>query len=257
MPTQSQTPSPTEVALRQAWQDGPHAETYDLGKGPNTYCARCHAPKNWDPAAKVDPPPNCVSCKFAFEAEPRVAISNPQVPEADWESIGCDVCHPVEAGTVLAELTWLDPVTGYHETVATATELCQRCHTNTETLRHQRDLGSDTHQGFTCVDCHDPHSAAASCTKAGCHAIESTPGASVPGHDAAHHNVKCDACHDATGLAVGPVEGQAIWAAFRTTQLLGRDNTSAYQSHNLQRPVACSRCHYPDNPWALSVSAEE
>jgi hypothetical protein len=68
-PTQA---GPNQALYWNAWEAGPHANTYDLEKGPNTYCAKCHSPTNWDPAAVVDPPPNCVSCKFPFESEPRI-----------------------------------------------------------------------------------------------------------------------------------------------------------------------------------------
>ncbi|MCZ7672106.1 MAG: hypothetical protein M5U34_35770 [Chloroflexi bacterium] len=46
-------PSPTEIEVtavpshpeqQSKWENGPHANTYALEKGPNTYCAKCHAP---------------------------------------------------------------------------------------------------------------------------------------------------------------------------------------------------------------------
>jgi cytochrome c551/c552 len=68
--------------------------------------------------------------------------------------------------------------------------------------------------------------------------------------------VTCVACHDASGLDVGPVEGEDVWITFRTTELLGRANTEPYQSHALQRSVMCDRCHYPDNAWGLTALVE-
>lgn len=250
-PVPAESESPELVAIRQAWESGPHADTYDLGKGPNTYCARCHSPQNWDPAAVVDPPPNCVSCKFPTDQEVRVATGNPLVPEQDWQHIGCETCHLVLQGEVQPELGWPDVQTGFHETVASATELCEKCHTNTETLRHQRELGEAAHADFSCVDCHDPHSASASCTSAGCHPAQEARTAVEPGHDPAHAAVACVACHDAGGLAVAPSEDGTAWVAWRTTALLGRESEKIYQSHTLQRRVDCTRCHYPGNDWGL------
>lgn len=250
--------TPTEVGIdlapiEAAWMGSPHGNTYNLGKGPNTFCARCHSPENWDPAAKPDQPPNCVSCKFPFDTEVRVAASNPLVPQPDWKDIGCVVCHATDDGSVKPDIAWFNTVTGYHETVTSTTELCEKCHTDTETIRHRRDLGQAAHADFTCTDCHDPHTTAASCGAAGCHETVGSESPPIPGHDADHASVTCVACHDASGLDVGPVEGESVWITFRTTELLGRANTEAYQSHALQRSVICERCHFADNPWGLTV----
>ncbi len=249
-----------------SWREGPHANTYGLEKGPNTFCARCHAPANYDVASKVDPAPNCVSCKFATDTQVRIAEHNRFVPESEWKSIGCDVCHRVENGAVVKGLAWRDPASGQYQAVASATDLCEKCHTDTETLRHKVDLGQVTHRGFTCVSCHDPHTAQASCTAAACHAAVaqgSAPAASgtavpaAPGHhDAAHAEVACYACHDASGTQVGPVKETGVWTTWVTTELLGRKTTSAGISHNLQRQVDCSRCHFAGNGWGLSVIAK-
>lgn len=245
------TKEPT--AEQQAWQSSPHANTYDLGKGPNTYCARCHSPENWSPTAKIDSPPNCVSCKFATDAKVRIAQGNPLVPAEQWKSIGCEVCHPVQNGVVSAQVGYLDTQTGYHETVTTSTVLCEKCHTDTQTLRHKRDLGTAAHAAFTCTKCHDPHSTAAGCTNSACHTQTLAAGNTTPGHDTAHKNVSCVACHDASGLEVGPQDSGGMWTTFRTTELLGRKTTGAYQSHAVQLTVDCKRCHYSDNPWKLST----
>jgi len=243
------------MAFQLAWEDSPHARTYSLEKGPNTYCARCHSPANWDPAATIDPPPNCVSCKFAFEPEPRIAAGNPLVPEEDWESIGCEVCHrQVEDGVITGEIAWHDPVSGYYETVADSTALCSRCHRDTETLRHSRLVGEGAHAGFTCTDCHDAHSTATGCAEQGCHQPDEPEW--QESHDEHHETLACVACHDASGLQVGPLEDGIHWMTFRTTELLGRANTEPYQSHQLQKEVNCQRCHYDENPWGLNVSNE-
>ncbi len=239
-----------------SWRIGPHADTYGLEKGPNTFCARCHSPMNYDAASKVDPPPNCVSCKFPTDPQVRVAEHNRLVPENEWRSIGCEVCHRVENGAVIEGIAWRDPATGQYQAIASATDLCERCHTDTETLRHKRDLGQAAHRGFTCVSCHNPHSTQASCTAAGCH---QRPGASLtppPGRDPAHATVGCVACHDASGMLVGRVKETGLWTTWRTTELLGRKTTSPALSHSMQRQVDCSRCHFAGNGWGLSEIAK-
>ncbi len=253
----SPTATPNRSAIWQAWEKSPHADTYDLEKGPNTYCARCHSPRNWDPAAKIGEPPNCVSCKFSFESSPRLAESNPLVPEHEWKDIGCQVCHRADSGTVRSEIAWLNAAAGEYEAVDSSTALCEKCHTDTETIKHKRNVDGEAHPDFTCTDCHDPHSTAASCAAFGCHAGVLATDTSVTGHGPPHEPVTCVACHDASGLAVGPLENQDVWITFRTTELLGRSQTKPYQSHYLQVSADCSRCHYVDNPWGLQESVED
>ncbi|MBI5880363.1 MAG: hypothetical protein HZB53_22150 [Chloroflexi bacterium] len=244
------TPAKEQTLAREAWQGSPHANTYDEGKGPNTYCARCHSPLNWDPAAVVDAAPNCVSCKFAFDPQLRIAKGNPPVAKEAWKNIGCEVCHRVTNGVASGTPTWLDTRTGYHETVASSTDLCAKCHTDTATIRHARDIGTQAHRTFACTDCHDAHSTVANCTASGCH--DAMPG-TIRGHDSAHAKVNCVACHDAAKMEVGPAAEGGAWATFRTTELLGRKTRAAYQSHNVQKAVDCARCHFAGNPWKLSV----
>jgi hypothetical protein len=175
------------------------------------------------------------------------------IPQAEWKGTGCESCHWVKNGVAEAEISWTNIQTGYHETVATTTDLCEKCHTDTATLRHKRDLKDGVHQEYTCTQCHDPHSTSANCTASGCHPEVGTEPEAVAGHDADHRAITCVACHDAAGLEVGPLEDQAVWITFRTTELLGRTNVEPYVSHHLQLQVQCTRCHYPDNPWELSL----
>jgi len=193
-PTLFPTVPPEQKAIWISWESGPHADTYDLEKGPNTYCAKCHSPTNWDIAAKIDPPPNCVSCKFASESEPRIAQGNPLVPESEWNDIGCEVCHVVTDGMAEAGIGWLNPTTGYHETVANATELCEKCHLDNQTLRHKIDLGESAHADFDCVQCHDPHSLRASCTDCHSNITMSTTTVSI-NHPSAKSDDECRSCH--------------------------------------------------------------
>lgn len=232
------------------WESGPHAQTYALEKGPNTYCAKCHAPVNWDPAAIIDSPPNCVSCKFPFESAPRIAAGNPLVNESEWEDIGCNVCHPGQNGVSEPEIAWYDAATGYYESMPNATALCEKCHLDNETLAHKRVLAGGAHAEFQCTDCHDAHDAQTDCT--GCHQEAlADPLAGHQTHSETHPSLVCIACHDASGLQVGPVENQGVWVTFRTTELMGRINNEPYQSHVVQKDVDCQRCHFANNPWEL------
>jgi len=247
------TSTPDVSGIRQAWQKSPHANTYDVGKGPNTYCSRCHSPRNWDPAAKIDVPPNCVSCKFSFDPTMRIAKGNPPVAKSDWKDIGCEICHKTENGAPLAQIAWLNTPTSQYEPVADSTALCEKCHTDTEAIRHKRDLGTSAHKDFTCTQCHDAHTTTASCTAQACHPNVLAPSPKIPGHDKTHETVSCVACHDASGMTVGIEKAKGTWTTFRTTELLGRATTALYQSHNLARAVNCDKCHAPDNPWGLKT----
>lgn len=74
-----------ELATAKAdWEAGPHNNEYDLYRGPNTYCAMCHSPRNWDPKATVGKPPNCFSCKFPTDKEVRISPLAPLIPENEW-----------------------------------------------------------------------------------------------------------------------------------------------------------------------------
>jgi hypothetical protein len=270
-----------QKAVWSLWINGPHSSTYGLDKGPNTYCARCHSPENYDPKSTVDAPPNCVSCKFPTDQLVRKATGNPLVVEADWKSIGCLNCHRVEKDVVSSELAWRDPATGQYLPVGSTTALCEKCHTDTDTLRHHRDMGTTAHKDLGCTSCHNPHSAQANCSASGCHTgitglqtasatltplvaegspePAKTPATSAKGattgHDAAHSRVTCSACHDASGLTVGKIKETGIWSNWRVTEVAGRKTNAPYVSHNLQRQVDCGRCHFAGNGFGLSVQA--
>lgn len=264
------TPTPTprdDSAIRAALAAGVHADIYDLGMGPNTYCAECKSPANWDPQAVIDPPPNCVSCKFPGDTNIRVALGNPVVPESKWQGIRCLTCHPEgESGQVDAAVAWWDPLTDRHVSQASSTELCEQCHRDSGlgTMRQRELADSPGHSDATCTTCHDPHSGAAAC--ADCHNEQDTETAFVAdcwepylaeGAPARHTDLLCVTCHDNGGLELRPVDTpdepyQGQWASWRTGLVAGVIPTNhVWVSHNLSAAVDCARCHYADNPWGL------
>jgi hypothetical protein len=187
------TLTPDQSSYWEAWQISIHANTYALEKGPNTYCAKCHSPANWDKTAKIDDPPNCVSCKFPHEDTPRIAENNPLVPEEDWENIRCQDCHQVTDGVVEEQICWRDHATGYCETVESVKELCGKCHRNTEVLRHERVIDY-AHSKMQCTTCHDPHSLETLTCRI-CHPITIRQYEPDENHTGITLNDECEECH--------------------------------------------------------------
>ncbi len=243
--------SAEQVSIQQAWQTSNHANTFV--EGDNNACAACHSPRNWMPTDKSTFPATCTSCKFE--------ISTPKpVAKAEWKSIECDICHRVDkAGVVSSEVKALNALIAMFgsspdeawEPVTSTTALCEKCHTDVDAWHYKRDLGQSSHVGYTCIKCHNAHSNQASCTAAGCHPDALNPTKPVAGHDAAHAAVSCVACHDASDLKAGPVEGQKHWLTFREGGPGGKSGPAPYLSHNLQKKVDCARCHFAGNPWGL------
>jgi len=250
-PAAAQASSSEQSAIQRAWKSSRHADTFVLEEGTNNECARCHSPRDWMPTSAAEMPATCASCKFNVSAPKPVS-------KADWKSIECAMCHRVENGVSSAQIVWLNTLVEQYDTtkdpyeaVKTPTELCEKCHRDASAARYKRDLGRGPHSSFECTKCHDAHSTQASCAEP-CHA-DALKAKAVAGHDAAHAVVHCVACHDASGLKVGPVEGTKTWLTFRTTDSRGKAAVTPYVSHIVQRQVNCARCHFSDNPWRLKT----
>jgi len=271
------TPEPTpeprdDSAIRAALSEGVHGDTYDLGRGPNTYCAECKSPANWDPESLINFPPNCVSCKFPSDTQMRVAAGNPVVPENQWQGIRCSNCHSsTETNEVVEDIAWWDSTTDSYIPQDNSTVLCEQCHRDTGagTMRARALEQSEAHSEATCTTCHDPHSGAASCTT--CHDEGDTETDFVancwsvylaPDAPKLHQDMLCETCHDQSGLELRPVEdpeepylGQ--WATWRNTMIAGViPSNHVWVSHNLSSDVDCARCHYAENPWGLDVDVD-
>jgi hypothetical protein len=252
----------------------------DLYHGPNTWCARCHSPQNWDPEAKPGKPPNCFSCKFPADKEVRVAVGNDLIPKEEWIGIPCETCHRVDAnGIASEEIAWLNPISKEYVEVNTPTELCEKCHTTTtnnlfgSAVVHKVYFGSAhlNYAGFIdetpppqyCSDCHNPHSLVAKqCVD--CHEIDEAAHANGK-YSTMKDTVTCMACHDASPdwylntpseivWSVGPYGENGQWVPIDAT--LDKEGVPANTpviSHAIQGEVVCTRCHGVDNPYGLTV----
>lgn len=240
---------PDPATIEVAWQSSPHADAFvQDAEGNNNTCARCHAPINWLPSMD-DLPESCFACKFELEDPP------PFIPENEWVDIPCNVCHEADRDeNIQPEIAWLEiaPL-GEYIAVASPTELCLKCHAPTDTLRHGDVLLGGAHIDYECTGCHSAHDTTTSCDVAGCHGDVIEPETPIPGHDADHQAVSCVACHDGSGMEVGPVEEQALWTTFTTDPSGSGSDIYPFTSHNIVLESNCDRCHFVDNPWGLSA----
>ena len=234
---------PNLQEIQQAWQIGPHADTFVVtSEGENNACARCHAPAAFIPSID-DLSEACLICKFEIDPPP------PLVPAEEWTNIECNVCHLVsKKGEVDPEYAWLLflQIQEYEE-VASSTELCGKCHAEADfdMPGYKPIIVGGAHTDYFCTDCHDAHGTYASCGAAGCHdEVQDTLG-----HDDVHDAVTCVACHDASGLEVRLDEDLGLWVTSLPADAEGI--SYPFTSHDIQLEVSCNRCHYPENPWDL------
>jgi hypothetical protein len=276
-PTPEPTALPDQSAQIAAWEGSPHGNTWGEGKGPNTWCSRCHSPQNWDPESFIGPPPTCFTCKFPQDPELRIAEGNPFVPEDEWVGITCETCHRMENGVATEGIAWLNPISMEYVEVNTPNELCEKCHVTTvgtgnpvrSAVSHEIVLGGPAHLNYAgfideetpptyCTDCHDPHSQQPKQCE-DCHEIDPTTHA-MGRYSLMEEKLTCMACHDASGAEVGPNPDEAAggtWTTLLTEVGRGGPTTSAIISHSIQYEVACDRCHYDANPWGLNVYTED
>ena len=248
----SEESEPDPAAIEAEWQSSPHADTFILdASGQNNTCARCHAPINWLPSMD-DLPESCFACKFELEEPPATIFEN------EWVDIPCNICHKVDKkDNVQPEFAWLEiaPLEEYAE-VASVNELCLKCHASADIPGHGIiQLGGD-HPNYVCTDCHSAHSTTTSCDADGCHPDVVEPVKHIPGHDQDHTVVTCGACHDASGMEVGPDEESGLWTTFLSGIAGVSTDRFPFTSHNIVLEAPCDRCHFVSNPWGLSESVE-
>ncbi len=237
-----------EPNIETLWHTSDHSDTYVLdNRGNNNTCAQCHSPLNFMPSMD-DISESCLTCKF------EIGDPEPFISENEWMSIPCKSCHKLDKkDNVLPEIFWLViPQIDEYEEVSSTEELCKKCHIST--IKFDGHAGTElggAHADYMCEICHDPHSNVASCGETECHDL-SEPVIVVDGHDAAHENVSCQACHDAGDFEVKPND-EGIWTTYfsKTNSV---DDLYPTTSHNIVLEVSCERCHFSDNPWGLSIT---
>jgi len=278
-PTATPTALPDQSAELALWEAGPHNAAYDLGKGPNTMCTRCHSPQNWIPGSKAAAPPNCVTCKFPTDPELRIAPSFAEggmdlVTEEQWVGIPCAQCHEVdENGIANPQIAWLAPIALTYDKLNTSNELCTKCHTNPSGAKvssaglaanHEIIMSGSAHMNYAgewpqsdrpqyCTQCHDPHNPrdiVKKCTDCHTNTVE-THAKVAPMME----KVTCLACHDASKSEVGyAVEGGPFTTILTSAGRGGGPATvSEVVSHSVVWMVSCNRCHFDGNKWDLTV----
>src|SRR5574340_257264 len=215
-PTPLPTPLPDQSEIVAAWQGSPHGNTYDEGKGPNTWCSRCHSPQNWDPESFIGPPPSCFSCKMPTDKEIRIAAGNP---------VRSAVSHKITLGGP-AHLNYA----GFIDEVKPPT-YCTDCH------------DPHTQQPKQCVDCHEIDPAAHA---GGKYALMADKLTCMACHDSSGAEVGPNPDEAAGG----------VWTTLLTEQGRSGPTTSAIVSHSIQYTVACNRCHFDGNTLGLTVYNE-
>jgi hypothetical protein len=201
------------------------------------------------------------------------------VDEQDWVGIDCATCHEMERGVALPGIAWLNTVTDQYEVVNTPDELCSQCHLSTagvsvsggRGVTHAINTEGSAHANWAgewpqvdrpqyCTDCHDPHSTdPLDCLD--CHQEIPTSTSHMAGFNSVMlDKVSCMACHDASGLEVGPDPDGTQNGVFVTiVSTMGRDGQESHSysySHSVQWQVRCDRCHFSNNAWGLPVLSE-
>lgn len=228
----------TSEQVQARWAGGPHAHSHEIDPvEEDSGCARCHAPESWDLAES-----NGGSSGVSDGEVSSVGIRAPAAQE--WSPIGCAVCHPDGS----SEIGWLENPSSFdYRSVATPSELCEKCHLAAEIEGHLSIVISGSHEDMECTDCHDPHDGAASCVD--CHEPFAEECQPIETHDKPHRETSCSACHDASGLGIGWNEQDQVWDTVLPSTNAG-GSVRPVSSHSLEREVLCERCHEPGNhPW--------
>lgn len=258
------TSTPTEpsdiatiVELAQAyaaWEGSGHADTFDNGFGADTTCARCKSPFNWDPThPAADAALNCASCKRIPGEERPILEGGDQVPKEEWHDIGCPVCHEPVGDSFRITPSYWNQELGAYEPVEEIDELCAHCHEGQHGFEVIEEMDVDrAHQGWHCIDCHDPHGDNIQCID--CH--DTTTGPAAEEH-ANHTQVHCSGCHDRGGLGLWQEHDpdSHFYTMFITRRFA--HTLTSWPSHNLQTEVDCRRCHHAGNDYTFPALSQD
>lgn len=249
-------------------------------------CAEGGGNAQFPVTSPIVPTTNPIAVSSATPTATALSVEQMEI-ESKWENgphahaaeaVGCRSCHRLQDGALMTGIAWWDADAGRYVPVDDGNDLCLKCHNGYDTAQM-------AHADMACLDCHDQHSARASCftcheqvkqealtvpptpvdghpnggqmaycESAGCHSV-ATQVAQMPFsvHGGIHAAVTCAACHEADGYEVGPVQDGNEWVVWLPTALNGETVSMPYQSHNLQYTVDCTRCHYEANPWGLPL----
>ena len=235
--------SPAQVAAAKAeWLESSHSDTYDMGVGANTTCARCKSPTNWDPLSDTaDLSLDCYSCKHV-PGEPRPELpSGDPVNESNWADISCEICHEPVGDSFSTGIAYWDQPSRSYLPVDNVMELCAHCHEGQhgfEVIEEQRE--SPIHTGWECTECHGSHGSPSACTD--CHNPLEGPGA--PEHER-HPDVNCTACHDSGALTIHRDldPGSKHFNTYIPVRFA--HSLTSWPSHDLTTDINCVRCHHP------------
>jgi hypothetical protein len=249
--TQDHLATQSELETAEAeWLESSHSDTFDMGLGANTTCARCKSPMNWDPSAgSIEASLDCYACKRVPGESRPLLPGGETVSRELWQDIKCDICHVPVGDTYQVDIAFWDQSAGAYQPVESVMELCAHCHEGQhgfEVIGEQE--ASPVHTGWECTQCHGSHGAPSSCED--CHDPEQSSGAEE--HER-HPDVNCTACHDAGSLTirlnVDPESkhfGEFIPVRFAHA-------LTSWPSHNLGTEIICERCHHPTPTGAPAV----
>ena len=236
-----------------AWSHSGHAKASSHATKFNGSCLKCHSPPMYN------------------------ASNGANLSTSDVQGIQCRVCHNLHndtySGNNLAFYNaTLSSLAGsaVYDQVATATQLCEKCHAGgyhatSRDITYSGDHKSDL--GFTCANCHmnsslntgGEHSFEINNTATGttgceaCHDATSVHTSNFSAYWIHDSSVTCDACHDGTFVknstnyvvSTGKVFG-SIWKNPTTnkwTTYRGTGTPTDWTFHNITKEVTCDKCH--------------
>jgi hypothetical protein len=173
------------------------------------------------------------------------------IPPDEWQHVTCLVCHPEGDRGDFQKVAWLDiPFTLTYQQLDANWVVCENCHVASGTVDHIPVTVSGVHSGMNCLDCHDPHTAAASCTQAGCHFDFEEACVPVIEHSKPHQAAACQACHASGEYLVNWDQGRELWNLVQTNEAGQLQRAGFISPHTISLEANCERCHTPGElPW--------
>jgi hypothetical protein len=161
--------------------------------------------------------------------------------KAGWEGISCRVCHDTATlvtqtnGDQLPKLRFFDASSYAYVDVASATELCQKCH-QAASDDDRTAPAESVHAGIPCTTCH--------MTKADGTTITHTLNAGKAGDPLA--STACNQCH-ATAMPVGHPDVTTLTTSFTDPAKFAADPLNPFNPADRKNVhlLTCDACHQP------------